>query len=171
MNFEYFFIDRNIIIYCMQSLKNDIQIQWFSHIDNDKQLKKIFYSKFKKFLLNLITNSANRRFFVYKRWMKIEQKFDQKITTFKIYLKQFSNAHNSMTKMKILNIISIVKISKIIKMISRTISITIRIKTILIIKIILIKNFMKIRIIKIIDMIIFIFLIKISIIILWRFSI
>ena len=49
MNFEYFFIDKNIIIYCMQSLKNDIQIQWFSHIDNDKQLKKKIYSNFKFF--------------------------------------------------------------------------------------------------------------------------
>ena len=86
--------------------------------------------------------------------------------------KKISNAHDSMTKIKILKIILIIKISKIIKMISKiskmlsTISMTIRIKTILIIKIILIKHFMKIRITKIIDMIIFIFLIKISIIIL-----
>ena len=151
--------------------------------------------------------------------MKIEQKFKQKITTFKIYLKQlknhifelskihrinffqsnlkknskrkfsisiiyrtrkkkkivatimqnfFSNAHDSTTKMRILKIISIMrilkitsimKISKIRKMTSKiskmisTILMTFRIKTILIIKIILIKNFTKIRITETVDMI------------------
>ena len=40
------------------------------------------------FLFNLITNFINRRFFVYKRWKKIKQKFDQKMFAFKTHLKK-----------------------------------------------------------------------------------
>ena len=39
-------------------------------------------------MLNLITNSINRRFIVYEKFDAIYQKIDQKINVFKIYLKE-----------------------------------------------------------------------------------
>ena len=39
-------------------------------------------------MLNLIIDSVNRRFIVYKKFDAIHQKIDQKISVFKIYLKE-----------------------------------------------------------------------------------
>ena len=76
MNLEYFFIDVIKIVYCMQFLKNDSTVQWYQHVNEDALLSKKFYAKFMTFLLNLITNSINRRLLVYERWKEIKQKSD-----------------------------------------------------------------------------------------------
>ena len=76
MSFEYFFIDVIKIIYCMQFLKDDLIIQWYQHVNENALLSKKFYAKFMTFLLDLITDLINRRFFVYERWKKIKQRFD-----------------------------------------------------------------------------------------------
>ena len=51
-------------------------------------IDQIIYLKFKQFLLNLVINSINRRFIVYKKFDAIYQKIDQKVNVFKIYLKE-----------------------------------------------------------------------------------
>ena len=44
--------------------------------------------KFEQFLLNLVIDSINDRFFIYKKFDVTHQKIDQKVNVFKIYLKE-----------------------------------------------------------------------------------
>ena len=88
MSFEYFFINVIKIVYCMQFLKDDSIVQWYQHVNEDVLLSKKFYARFMTFLLNLITDSINRRFLVYEWWKKIKQKSDQKMLAFKTHLKK-----------------------------------------------------------------------------------
>ena len=76
MSLEYFFIDVIKIVYCMQFLKDDSTVQWYQHVNENALLSKKFYAKFMTFLLDLITDSINRRLFVYERWKEIKQKSD-----------------------------------------------------------------------------------------------
>ena len=76
MNLEYFFIDVIKIVYCMQFLKNDSTVQWYQHVNENALLSKKSYAKFMTFLLDLITDSINRRLLVYERWKEIKQKSD-----------------------------------------------------------------------------------------------
>ena len=87
-SFDYFVTDEDKILYCMKFLKNDSINQWATHTNEELALKEIIYDEFKKFLLNLVANSTNRRFLFYERWMKTEQKSNQRVTMFKIYLEK-----------------------------------------------------------------------------------
>ena len=87
-SFDYFVTDEDKILYCMKFLKNDSVNQWFTHINEELTLKRIIYDEFKKFLLDLVANSTNRRLLFYERWMKTEQKSNQRVTMFKIYLEK-----------------------------------------------------------------------------------
>ena len=49
---------------------------------------QVIYLKFKQFLLNFIIDSINRRFIIYEKFDAIHQKIDQKVNTFKTYLKK-----------------------------------------------------------------------------------
>ena len=88
MSLEYFFINVIKIVYYMQFLKDDLTVQWYQHLNENALLSKNFYAKFMTFLLNLITNLINRRFFAYERWKEIKQRFDQKMLAFKTHLKK-----------------------------------------------------------------------------------
>ena len=88
MSLEYFFIDVIKIMYCMQFLKDDSTVQWYQHMNEDVLLSKKFYARFITFLLDLITNSINRRLLVYERWKEIKQRSDQKMLAFKTHLKK-----------------------------------------------------------------------------------
>ena len=72
MNFEYFSFDMIKIVYCMQFLKNDSAVQWYQHVNEDVLLPKKTYAKFMTFLIDLITDFINCRFFIYKRWKEIK---------------------------------------------------------------------------------------------------
>ena len=87
---KYFVINKIKILWCMQFLKNDSIIQWFTHIFDDETITidQIIYLKFEQFLLNLIVDSINRRLIVYEKFDAIHQKIDQKINVFKTYLKE-----------------------------------------------------------------------------------
>ena len=56
---------------------------------------QIIYLKFEQFLLNLIIDSVNRRLIVYKKFNATHQKTDQKISVFKIYLKEIKKELSS----------------------------------------------------------------------------
>ena len=75
----------------MISLIDDSQIQWFSHCNNDSNLNDVTFDDFEKFLLNLIVDLVNRRLNVYERWKNIKQNSNQKITIFKVYLKDLKS--------------------------------------------------------------------------------
>ena len=49
---------------------------------------QIIYLKFEQFLLNFVVESVNRRLIVYEKFDAIHQKIDQKVSVFKIYLKE-----------------------------------------------------------------------------------
>ena len=51
-------------------------------------VEQIIYLKFEQFLLNLVIDSINRRLIVYKKFNAIHQKIDQKVSVFKIHLKE-----------------------------------------------------------------------------------
>ena len=51
-------------------------------------LNQVIYLKFEQFLLDLIIDSVNRRLIVYEKFNATHQKTDQKISVFKIYLKE-----------------------------------------------------------------------------------
>ena len=74
----------------MQFLESDSIIQWFIYIFDDETVTigQIIYLKFEQFLLNLIIDSVNRRLIVYEKFDAIHQKIDQKVSVFKIYLKE-----------------------------------------------------------------------------------
>ena len=74
----------------MQFLKSDSTIQWFIHTFDDETITidRVIYLKFEQFLLNLITDSINRRLIIYKKFDATHQKTDQKVSVFKIYLKE-----------------------------------------------------------------------------------
>ena len=48
----------------------------------------MIYLKFEQFLLNIVIDSINCRFIVYEKFNAIYQKIDQKVSVFKIYLKE-----------------------------------------------------------------------------------
>ena len=56
---------------------------------------QIIYLKFEQFLLNLIIDSVNRRLIVYKKFDATHQKTDQKVSVFKIYLKEIKKELSS----------------------------------------------------------------------------
>ena len=90
-NLNYFSNNRTKILWCMFFLISDSQAQWFSHIDNDENLNDVIFDDFENFLLNLIVDSVNRRLNVYKRWKNVKQNSNQKVSIFKIYLKNLKN--------------------------------------------------------------------------------
>ena len=47
--FNYFRNDRTKILWCMRFLQRDFQFQWFIRINDDENLKSIFYDYFKFF--------------------------------------------------------------------------------------------------------------------------
>ena len=49
---------------------------------------QVIYLKFEQFLLNIVIDSINRRFIVYEKFDATHQKIDQKVSVFKIYLKE-----------------------------------------------------------------------------------
>ena len=49
---------------------------------------QIIYLKFEQFLLNLVIDSINRRLIVYEKFDATHQKIDQKVSVFKVYLKE-----------------------------------------------------------------------------------
>ena len=49
---------------------------------------QIIYLKFKQFLLNFVIDSVNRRFIAYEKFDATHQKINQKVSVFKIYLKE-----------------------------------------------------------------------------------
>ena len=49
---------------------------------------QVIYLKFEQFLLNLVADSINRRLIVYEKFDATHQKIDQKVSVFKIYLKE-----------------------------------------------------------------------------------
>ena len=51
-------------------------------------IDQIIYLKFEQFLLDLVVDSINRWFIVYEKFDAIHQKIDQKVSVFKIYLKE-----------------------------------------------------------------------------------
>ena len=83
-------------------------------------MTRIIFENFKQFLLNLIFDFVNRKFFIYEKFENVKQLFNQKIFVFKIYLKkikfylfEFIETHranfflvksNAKLKFKILNI-------------------------------------------------------------------
>ena len=75
----------------MASLTGDPQAQWFSHCANDLKLNDVTFDDFENFLLNLIADSVNRRLNAYERWEEAKQNSNQKITTFKAYLKDLES--------------------------------------------------------------------------------
>ena len=75
----------------MQFLKKDVAVQWYQHTRDDAKVTNKIYKEFKQFLLNLIANSINRRLMTYERWEEIKQKFDQKVSVFKIFLKNLKS--------------------------------------------------------------------------------
>ena len=87
---KYFIIDKVKILWCMQFLKDDLITQWFTHTFDGETITadQVIYLKFKQFLLNLIIDSINRRLIVYEKFDATHQKIDQKISVFKIYLKE-----------------------------------------------------------------------------------
>ena len=91
INFDYFSNDRTKILWCMIFLIDDSQTQWFNHYVNDLKLNDVTFDDFENFLLNLIVDSVNRRLNVYERWKKVKQNSNQKITIFKVYLKDLKS--------------------------------------------------------------------------------
>ena len=91
-------------------------------------MNDVTFDDFENFLLNLIVDSINRRLNVYERWKKAKQNSNQKISTFKIYLKnlkshllEFEKIHKTFIffvklrfefKQKILNIDNVSNIRK-----------------------------------------------------------
>ena len=55
------------------------------------KLNNVIFDNFEIFLLNLIVDSMNRWLNFYERWKKVKQNSNQKITIFKIYLKNLKN--------------------------------------------------------------------------------
>ena len=51
-------------------------------------IDQMIYLKLEQFLLNFVIDSINRRFIVYKKFDAVDQKIDQKINVFKIYLEK-----------------------------------------------------------------------------------
>ena len=49
---------------------------------------QIIYLKFEQFLLNFVVDSINRRLIAYEKFNATHQKIDQKVSVFKIYLKE-----------------------------------------------------------------------------------
>ena len=58
-------------------------------------IDQIIYLKFKQFLLNLVTDSINRRLIAYEKFDATHQKTDQKVSVFKIYLKKIERELSS----------------------------------------------------------------------------
>ena len=87
---KYFVINKIKIFWCMQFLESYSVIQWFiySFDDETMTIDQIIYLKFKQFLLNFVIDSINRRLIVYKKFDAIHQKIDQKVSVFKICLKE-----------------------------------------------------------------------------------
>ena len=50
-------------------------------------MNNVTFDNFENFLLNLIVDSVNRWLNVYERWKNVKQNSNQKISIFKIYLK------------------------------------------------------------------------------------
>jgi hypothetical protein len=82
----YVITNKDKILYCMLFLENDVATQWYSRTSNGAKLKSETFEEFRKFLLNLVVNSINRRLLVYERWENARQKSNQKIIVFKKYL-------------------------------------------------------------------------------------
>ena len=79
--------------------------KWFNYLiihlyfrwrDDDSRSNRLF--KIEQFLLNFVIDSINRRFIVYKKSNAIHQKVDQKISVFKIYLKEIKRELSSFDK-------------------------------------------------------------------------
>ena len=126
--FDYFLNNKSKILQCMIFLIDDSQTQWFSHCNNNINLNDVTFDDFEDFLLNLIVDSVNRRLNVYERWKNVKQNSNQKISIFKIYLKnlkshllEFEKIHKAFIffvklrfelKQKILNIDNVSNIRK-----------------------------------------------------------
>ena len=74
----------------MLAVKGDPADQWYTHINKYGLAIQIFES-FKTFLLNIISDPANRRLLAYKRWEQSRQRADQKVIVFKAYLKELES--------------------------------------------------------------------------------
>ena len=61
---------------------------YFRRRDDDDRSRQIIYLKFEQFLLNLVTDSINRRLIAYEKFNTTHQKIDQKVSVFKAYLKK-----------------------------------------------------------------------------------
>ena len=65
--FEYFITNQIKIEFCMKSFEDDLSVQWYKEFEIHN-LDEVIFNFFKRFLLNLITNSINRRLIVYEKW-------------------------------------------------------------------------------------------------------
>ena len=94
---EYFVIDKVKILWCVQFLKDDSAIQWFIHTFDGETIAadQVIYLKFEQFLLDLVTDSINRQLIVYEKFDATHQKIDQKVSVFKIYLKEIKKELSS----------------------------------------------------------------------------
>ncbi len=63
----YVITNKDKILYCILFLENDVATQWYSRTSNGAKLKSETFEEFRKFLLNLVVNSINRRLLVYER--------------------------------------------------------------------------------------------------------
>lgn len=102
MSPEYFTTEQVQILYCMDSLEDDPNAQWYSWFKNRGNLNGVSFGFFKQFLLNLVSDPASRRLLAYEKWEEARQRPDQKVTNFKAYLEEleahlplFSEEHKS----------------------------------------------------------------------------
>ena len=87
---EYFTTDLAKIGHCMLAVEGDPADQWYAHI-NKYGLATQTFESFKTFLLNTMSDPANRRLLAYERWEQSRQRADQKVTVFKAYLEELES--------------------------------------------------------------------------------
>ena len=83
---EYFLTDQAKVGYCMKSLEDDPNVQWYGYFSSHG-LEGVTFDFFKKFLLNLVADPVNRRLAAYERWESARQR-DMKVSAFKASLEE-----------------------------------------------------------------------------------
>ena len=87
---EYFTTDLAKIGHCMLALEGDPADQWHAYV-SENGLTGTTFEFFKNFLLNILSDPANRRLLAYERWEQAKQRTDQKVTVFKAYLEELES--------------------------------------------------------------------------------
>ena len=88
-SFEYFITNQIKIKFYIKSLEDNSNVQWYKKFEI-YDLDEIIFDSFKRFLLNLITNSINRRLIVYEKWKTTRQR-DMKVSIFKTHFEKFKD--------------------------------------------------------------------------------